>query len=93
MDCWHSKLDQASTEAEVAKHASDYLALWAPRELEPLTLGWREVRVESASDVETLKTWLLDSPSTSDPTTELHGLAGYFWHAAERIERIRRAPL
>lgn len=92
MDCWHSKLDQASTEAEVAKHASDYLALWAPRELEPLTLGWREVRVESASDVVTLKTWLLDSPYISDPTTELHGLAGYFWHAAERIERIRRAP-
>jgi hypothetical protein len=92
MDCWHRKLDSASTESEVARQAADYLALWAPRELEPLTLGWREVRVESASDVETLKTWLLDSPATSDPSTGLHDLAGYFWHASERIERIRGAP-
>ncbi len=93
MDCWHRELDQATTEADVARSASDYLALWAPRELEPLTLGWREVKVESASDVETLRTWLLDSPRIGDPTAELHDLAGYFWHAAERIERIRRAPL
>jgi hypothetical protein len=92
MDCWHRKLDSASTETEVADQAADYLALWAPRELEPITLGWREVRVENPSDVETLKGWLLDSPGASDPTTGLHDLAGYFWHAAERIERIRRAP-
>ena len=93
MDCWHRELDQANTVAEVALRANDYLALWAPRELEPITLGWREVRVENASDVETVKTWLLASPGIGDPTAELHDLAGYFWHAAERIERIRRAPL
>ena len=92
MDCWHRKLDQASTEAEVASHAADYLALWAPSELEPLTLGWREVRVESGEDIARVKSWLLDSPHVADPNTPLHDLAGYFWHAAERIDRIRRAP-
>ena len=92
MDCWHSTLDQAGTEAEVASLAADYLALWAPSELEPLTLGWREVRVETGDDVARLKSWLLDSPGAADPSKELHDLAGYFWHAAERIERIRRAP-
>ena len=92
MDCWHRKLDDASTEAEVAREAADYLALWAPSELEPLTLGWREVRVETGDDVARLRSWFLDSPGSSDPSTGLHDLAGYFWHAAERIERIRRAP-
>jgi len=92
MDCWHRGIEQANTEAEVASRASDYLALWAPRELEPLTLGWREVRVDNARDVETVKTWLLDSTAIGDPTAELHELAGYFWHAAERIEKIRSAP-
>jgi len=93
MDCWRRELDQASTEAQVAQQASDYLALWAPRELEPLTLGWRTVRVESAFDVQTVKTWLFDSPGLWDPMTELHDLAGYFWLAAARIERLRSAPL
>lgn len=88
MDCWHREIEQANTEAEVASRASDYLALWAPRELEPLTLGWREVRVDCPADVETVKAWLLESPAIG-PTDELHDLAGYFWHAAERIERIR----
>ncbi len=92
MDCWHRGIEQANTEAEVASRASDYLALWAPCELEPLTLGWREVRVDNARDVETVKTWLLDSTAIGDPTAELHELAGYFWHAAERIEKIRSAP-
>lgn len=92
MDCWHREIEQAKTEAEVASRASDYLALWAPRELEPLTLGWREVRIENADDVKTVKGWLLDSSAIGDPAGELHGLAGYFWHAAERIETIRRAP-
>ncbi|HUP97709.1 MAG TPA: hypothetical protein VM073_07205 [Usitatibacter sp.] len=92
MDCWHHKLDQANTETEVATQAADYLALWAPSELEPLTLGWREVRVETGEDVARVKKWFLDSPGVADPTTHLHDLAGYFWHAAARIETIRRAP-
>jgi len=91
MDCWHRELEQADTEAEVARHAADYLALWAPRELEPLTLGWREVRVDTADDVKTVRTWLIQSPAVGDPTAELHDLAGYFWHAAERIDCLRRA--
>jgi len=92
MDCWHHEIEEAKTEAEVASRANDYLSLWAPRELEPLTLGWREVRIDNADDVSTVKGWLLDSSAAGDPTAELHDLAGYFWHAAERIERIRRAP-
>jgi len=92
MDCWHRKLDQARTEAEVASEAADFLALWAPSELEPLTLGWREVRVETADDVARVRGWFLESAGAGDAGTRLHELAGYFWHAAERIERIRRAP-
>ncbi len=93
MDCWHRELDHASTEAEVARHAREYLALWAPRELASLTLGWRSVRVENADDVGRVKDWFLDSPGIADPTTELHDLAGYFWHASARIDSIRGATL
>lgn len=85
MDCWHRELDLASTESDVARRASDYLSLWGRDELAPLTHGWREVRVETGDDVRALKNRLLDSPAA------LHELAGYFWHAAERIERIRAA--
>jgi len=92
MNCWHHELEQAHTEDDVARNAREYLALWAPRELEPVTLGWREMRVDSGDDVRLLRTWLIASPEAGDPHASLHELAGYFWHAAERIESIRRAP-
>lgn len=89
MDCWHRELDQAGTESEVAGKAADFLALWSPRELASVTLGRRPMRVENGDDVKAVKTWLLDSPGVTDPAAGLHDLAGYFWHAAARIETIR----
>jgi len=85
MDCWHDEIDQASTESEVASRARDYLCLWAPAELEPVTQGWRELRVDTAEDIRVIRSWLVASPPS------LHDLAGYFWHAAERIEHLRRS--
>src|SRR5712691_10768709 len=94
MDCWHHEIDKATTEEEVVKCAGDYLALWAPRELEPLALGLVEKSIESAEDVERVKRWLTDNkPSAySNPSHAAHlrELAGYFWHAASRVDEIRR---
>jgi hypothetical protein len=83
VNCWHDAIDRASTEDEVVCCAREYLALWAPRELTPITQGWRELRVESPADVRRLKAWLTE-------TSQLRELATYFWHAAARIEEIRR---
>ena len=82
MNCWHDEIDRSITEADVVRSAREYLALWAPRELMPLTLGWREIHVESAADIVRMKRWLTETP-------QLRELASYFWHAAARIEEIR----
>ena len=92
MDCWHREIENATTEAEVARSASDYLTLWAPRELEPLTQGWRQIRIENAADIDRMKGWLTEGPSTSDSDGNLRELAGYIWHAAAHIVAIRGAP-
>jgi hypothetical protein len=86
-------LELAHTDPYTAGRARDYLTLWSTQELAPVTLGWREMRVDSAEDVRLMRTWLIASPEAGDPRAELHELAGYFWHAAERIESIRRAPV
>jgi len=94
MDCWHRGIDQSRTEAEVVGSARDFLALWSPRELEPLTQGWREVRIESAADIERLKRWAVDEMggkiSLVQGARELNALGDYLWHAAARIGEIRR---
>lgn len=86
MSCWHDEIDRSITEGDVVRGAREYLALWAPAELLPLTLGWREVRVQNAADVERMKRWLTETP-------QLRELASYFWHAAARIDEIRRSRL
>jgi hypothetical protein len=92
MDCWHREIDRSGTEDEVVRSAQDFLALWSPRELEPLTLGWREVRIESAADIARMKKWLVDdwSASAASGARELRELGDYLWHASVRIEEIRR---
>jgi hypothetical protein len=93
MDCWHHEIDKATTEGEVVRCASDYLALWAPRELEPLALGLVEMRIKSGEDVERVKRWLTDNKSTAysnkSHAAHLRELAGYFWHAAARLGELR----
>jgi hypothetical protein len=86
MSCWHDEIDRSITEGDVVRSARDYLALWAPTELTPVTLGWREMKIESPADVLRVKRWLTETP-------QLHELASYFWHAAARIEQIRRMHL
>jgi len=86
MNCWHDEIDRSLTESDVVRSARDYLALWAPAELMPLTLGWRELKVEDAADIARVKAWLTETP-------QLRELAAYFWHASARIEEIRRSHL
>jgi hypothetical protein len=83
MNCWHDEIDRSTTESDVVRGAREYLALWAPGELTALTLGWRELKIESPADIARVKRWLTETP-------QLPELASYFWHAAARIEEIRR---
>ena len=93
MDCWQHEIKRATTESEVVRTASDYLTLWAPQELAPLTLGWRKVRIENRGDIERLKGWLTEGLagdlSFAAHAGQLHELTDYLWHAASRIDEIR----
>lgn len=93
MDCWHREIERSATEAQIVEGASDFLALWSPRELEPVTLGWRDLRIGSAEDVDRMKKWLvedLDAAHSADPgARQLGELANYFWHASTRISELR----
>jgi hypothetical protein len=93
MDCWQHEIDRAATEAEVVTNAADYLLLWAPGELAPLSLGWRDLRIENAADIERMKRRLVEgvasAHSISPHAVALRDLASYFWHAASRIQDLR----
>jgi hypothetical protein len=94
MDCWQQQIRGANTEADVVRMAADYLTLWAPRELAPIHLGWRDFTIASAADVERVKRWLIESVNSAQVApnaSELRELASYFWHAAVRIGEIRGA--
>jgi hypothetical protein len=93
MDCWHREIENATTEAEVADRATDYMTLWAPNEFEPLGRGGRVPRIECAADIDRMKGWITASTATSATAASLRELAGYFWHAAARIGEIRRLRL
>jgi hypothetical protein len=97
MDCWRHEIDVAATESEVVRIAADYLYLWTPRELTSISLGWRDLRIESAADVERMKGWLVEGVSgghsISREAAALRELAGYIWHAASRIQELRRPRL
>ena len=97
MDCWHHEIERAPTEADVVKSANDYLFLWAPHELAPLTQGWRDMRIDTAADIERLKSWLIEglasAHSIAPQAAALRELASYFWHAAARINEIRGSRL
>jgi len=93
MDCWHHEIDKANTVDEVVQSASDYLQLWAPRELDPMQLGLVDMNIESPDDIERVKRWLAEHKT--EAVSPRHGahmkeLAGYFWHAATRVGEIRQ---
>lgn len=93
MDCWHRELERDETESDLIRSASDFLALWSPQELAPLTLGWRDLHVESAADLERMKRWLVDDLDLAahPETAPLRELGEYFWHATARLGEIRRS--
>lgn len=94
MDCWHRQIERSRTEAEVVRSTGDFMALWSPRELAPVTRGWREVNIENVDDLERVKKWVVDdlgSGISALPEAEpLRELGDYLWHAAARIKEIRR---
>ena len=95
MDCWYEELDKASNEDEVLRSATDYLQLWAPRQLDPMNLGLIELRIESGDDIERVRRSLKGSASLAAPSTpqaaHLRELATYFGHAATRMRELRIA--
>jgi hypothetical protein len=95
MDCWHDEIERAQSEADVIRLAQDYLFLWSPQELAPLTMGWREIRVDTAADIERIRKWLAEglagSLSASQGAAQLRVLRDYFWHAAMRLRELHAA--
>jgi hypothetical protein len=94
MDCWHHEIDKAKSVDEVVQSASDYLQLWAPRELDPMQLGLVDMHIESPDDIERVKRWLAENqPRAASPIHNAHlkELTGYFWHAASRVGELRRS--
>jgi hypothetical protein len=93
MDCWHREIERSQTEAEVVRGAGDFLSLWSPRELSPVTHGWREVGIASTEDLERLKKWLIEDlgvgVSSRPEAQPLRELGDYLWHASARIREIR----
>lgn len=93
MDCWRNELRSAPTEADVVNRAADYLSLWSPRELAPLTLGWRELRIESTADIDCIQAWLDESSTgvlrASPGASNLRELRDYLWAASSRVTEIR----
>ncbi len=94
MDCWHHEIDKARTVDDVVRSASDYLLLWAPREIDPMRPGSIDLSIDSADDIERMKRWLSDHEPEAVSlmhVARLKELSGYFWHAATRVGEIRNA--
>ena len=93
MDCWHREIERSQTEEEVVRGAGEFLSLWSPRELAPVTLGWRPARIASAEDLERLKKWVVEDLGigafTRPGAAALRELGDYLWHASARIRAIR----
>ena len=89
MDCWHREIENSGTEAEVVANARDFLALWSPRELAPVTLGWRDIAIENADDIGRVKRWIVEDLSPAAEAASLSELGDYLWHADHRIRELR----
>ena len=93
MDCWHREIERSQTEDEVVRSTADFLALWSPRELSPVSLGWRPLSMRNADDLERLKKWVIEDLGagifTRAGAQPLRELGDYLWHASARIRQIR----
>ena len=88
MDCWHREIARSRTEAEVVRTAVDFMALWSPRELAPVTLGWRPVKIENAEDLERVTKWVVEDVG-GGASAPLRELGDYLWYATDRIRQLR----
>lgn len=89
MDCWQREIARSRTEADVLRNAGDFMALWSPRELAPITRGWRPMKIENADDLERVTKWVVEDVAGTDATT-LRELGDYLWYASARMRQIRR---
>jgi hypothetical protein len=95
MNTWFKEIERATTEAEVVASARDYCSLLHPRELAPLPLEYREIRIDGGADIPRLRQTLSEGfKRVRDPdadTQKLRDLVDYFSRASERLGELRDA--
>ncbi len=93
MNAWFKEIDRATTKAEVVANARDYCALMHPRDLAPLSMDFREIRIESDSDIPRLREKLArgyaDARSHASEVEKLRDLVSYLAKASEKLDEIR----
>jgi|KBSMisStandDraft_5_1062788.scaffolds.fasta_scaffold1645945_1 hypothetical protein len=89
MNCWEREIEQSRTEAEVIHTARDFLSLWSPDELAPVSMGWRPLKIETGADIQRMKKWVVDDLGSDPAASHLGELADYLWLAASRLHEIR----
>jgi hypothetical protein len=94
MNPWIKDIDRATTEAEIVEGARDYCALVHPRELAPLPMECREIRIEAGDDIPRLRQRLSDGVAkVRDPdadTEKLRELVHYLSRASERLGELEK---
>ena len=94
MNAWFKEIDRATTEAELVASARDYCALMHPRDLAPLPMECREIRIDSDSDIPRLREQLAQGyagvRSHASEVEKLRDLVSYLSKATERLGEIRR---
>jgi len=89
MNCWQREIERSRTEAEVVHTARDFLSLWSADELAPVSMGWRPLRIESATDIHRMKKWIVDDLGGDPAASHLGELGDYLWLADSRIHELR----
>ena len=94
MNAWFKEIDRATTEAELVANARDYCSLLHPRDLAPLPMEYREIRIESDSDIprvrEQLEKGYARVRSHDSEVEKLRDLVSYLSKVTERLGEIRR---
>jgi hypothetical protein len=94
MNAWFKEIDRATTEAELVANARDYCALMHPRDLAPLPMDCREIRIDSDSDIPRLREKLAQGyagvRTHASEVEKLRDLVSYLSKVTERLGEIRR---
>ena len=93
MNAWFKEIDRATTEAELVANARDYCALMHPRDLAPLPKEFREIHIESDSDIPRLREKLAKGyagvRTHASEVEKLRELVSYLAKVTERLGEIR----